>query len=64
MAYTVVITNPIVSKEVMRIETDNELLAMSEAAQLSRLHGIAVVYDPSNLEVARFRYGTEQLAKA
>ena len=64
MAYTVVITNPIVSKEVMRIETDNELLAMSEAAQLSRLHGVAIVYDSSNLEVARFRYGTEQLAKA
>ena len=64
MAYTVIVTNPIISREVMRIETDSELLALSEAAQLSRLHGVAIVYDSSNLEVARFRYGTEQLAKA
>ena len=64
MAYTVIVTNPIISREVMRIETDSESLALSEAAQLSRLHGIAIVYDSSNLEVARFRYGAEQLAKA
>ena len=64
MAYTVIVTNPIISREVMRIETDSEPLALSEAAQLSRLHGVAIVYDSSNLEVARFRYGTEQLAKA
>ena len=64
VAYTVIVTNPIIRTEVMRIETDNELLAVSEAAQLSKLHGVAIVYDSTNMEVARYRYGKEQLAKA
>jgi hypothetical protein len=63
--YTIRITNPIIGKEIMKIETDEYALALMEAAHLSRLHGIAEVYDNSaGLEVARFRYGVEEFNKA
>lgn len=63
--YTIKITNPIIGKEVMRIETDEFTLALMEAAHLSKLHGVAQVYDnSSNAEVARFKYGIEEVHKA
>jgi len=59
--YKVIIKNPILGQEVMRIETDDKTLALTEAANLSRLHGIALVYeDSSDVEIARFRYGSEE----
>jgi hypothetical protein len=58
--FVVIISNPIINNEVMRIETDNYALALSEAAYFSTRHGIASVVDnSSNVEVARFRYGAE-----
>ena len=58
--FVVIISNPIINKEVMRIETENYALAKSEAAYFSTRHGIASVVDSSsNAEVARFRYGAE-----
>jgi hypothetical protein len=58
--YTVKINNPIIAKEVMRIETDNYDVAASEAAHLSTRHGVATIYDNcSNSEVARYRYGVK-----
>ena len=64
MIYTIIIRNPIIGNEVMRIETDNELLAMTEAESLSRRHGIASVTDSSGVEIARFRYGKAEFARA
>ena len=64
MTYTIIIRNPIIGHEVMRIETDNERLAMDEAESLSRLHGIASVTDSSGVEIARFRYGAPEFARA
>jgi len=63
--YTIRIHNPIIDAEVMKVDTDNKDLALAEAAYLSVRHGIARVYDNSaNAEVARFRYGVEELASA
>ena len=62
--YTIIIRNPIIGHEVMRIETDNEALAMAEAESLSKRHGVASVRDGSDTEVARFRYGTSESAGA
>ena len=64
MTYTIIIRNPIIGHEVMRIETDNEPLAMAEAESLSRHHGVASVMNSSGVEVARFRYGTAEFARA
>ncbi len=64
MTYTIIIRNPIIGHEVMRIETDSEPLAMAEAESLSRHHGIASVMDGSGSEIARFRYGTAEFARA
>ena len=64
MAYTIIIRNPIIGHEVMRIETDNEPLAMMEAESLSRHHGIASVMDGAGIEIARFRYGAAEFARA
>jgi hypothetical protein len=62
--YTVRVKNPIIDQEIMKIETDDKTLAMMEAEYLSRRHGVAEVYDnSSNIEVARFRYGVEELSK-
>jgi hypothetical protein len=59
--YTVIVNNPIIGKEVMRIETDDYTLAALEAAHLSIRHGVARIYDnSSNREVARYRYGVEE----
>jgi len=64
MTYTIIIRNPIIGHEVMRIETDDERLAMDEAESLSRRHGIASVTDSSGVEIARFRYGAPEFARA
>lgn len=64
MTYTIIIRNPIMGNEVMRIETDSEPLAMAEAESLSRRHGIASVTDTSGDEIARFRYGKAEFARA
>ncbi|HEY7912275.1 MAG TPA: hypothetical protein VIG62_10230 [Blastocatellia bacterium] len=59
--YIIIVTNPIVAQEVMRVETDNRDLAMIEAAHLSSRHGVARVYEESeDREIACFRYGSEQ----
>ena len=63
MTYTIIIRNPIIGREVMRIETASEALAMSEAESLSRLHGMASVTDSSETEIARFRYGTAEFVR-
>jgi hypothetical protein len=56
--YTVRIINPIINQEIMKLETDDETLALMEAEYFSRRHGIAEVLDnSSNSQVARFRYG-------
>ncbi len=56
--FTVKIQNPIINSEVMQIETESFELAVTEAAYLSKLHGLATVRDnSSNREFARFRYG-------
>jgi hypothetical protein len=61
--FTVRVNNPIVETEVMVIQTDNEAIALSEAAYYSRRYGIARVYDDSlNREVARFRYGVAEVS--
>lgn len=58
--FVVIINNPIINKEVMRIETDNYGLAQAEAAYFSTRHGIASIFDKSSeAEVARFRYGAQ-----
>ena len=64
MTYTIIIRNPIIGHEVMRIETDDEPLAMMEAESLSRRHGIASVMDGAGVEIARFRYGAAEFARA
>ena len=64
MTYTIIIRNPIIGHEVMRIETDNEPLAMAEAESLSRRHGVASVTDGAGVEIARFRYGMAEFARA
>jgi hypothetical protein len=64
MSYTIIIRNPIIGHEVMRIETDSEPLAMAEAESLSRHHGVASVTDDSGAEIARFRYGKAEFARA
>jgi hypothetical protein len=62
--YTVRVRNPIIDQEVMKIETDDKTLAFMEAEYLSRRHGIAEVYDNSSKsEIARFKYGVEELHK-
>ncbi|HXG66488.1 MAG TPA: hypothetical protein VNO70_15420 [Blastocatellia bacterium] len=62
--YTVIIKNAIINKEVMRIETDNLDLALSEAQHMSRRQGNASVYDNSSqAEIARFRYGVEEFRR-
>ena len=49
----------------MKIETEDRLLALSEAAYYSKRHGVAEVFDTSsNIEVARFRYGVEENTQA
>ena len=59
--YTVRIRNPIIDREVMKIETEDRGLALSEAEYYSKRHGLAQVFDDSsNIEVARFRYGVEE----
>lgn len=56
--YTVVIKNPLIDREIMRIQTDNQNIALAEALYYSKLHGTAsVLSDASGEEVARFRYG-------
>ncbi|HEX8184107.1 MAG TPA: hypothetical protein VF747_05130 [Blastocatellia bacterium] len=48
----------------MKIETDDKTLALIEAEYFSKRHGVAEVYDnSSNNEVARFRYGVEELSR-
>ena len=64
MIYVVKVRNPIISQEVMRVETDNESLAMAEAESLSKRHGVASVYDAANVELARFRYGIAEFMQA
>jgi hypothetical protein len=64
MTYTIIIRNPIVGHEVMRVETDSEPLAMAEAESLSKHHGVASVTDASGAEIARFRYGKAEFARA
>jgi hypothetical protein len=60
--YTVRVRNPIIDQEIMKIETDDKTLALMEAEYYSRRHGVAEVYDNSSKsEVARFRYGVEEL---
>ncbi|HKP11464.1 MAG TPA: hypothetical protein VJZ91_05115 [Blastocatellia bacterium] len=63
MTYTIIIRNPIIGSEVMRVETDNEPLAMMEAESLSKRHGVASVMDGAGVEIARFRYGTAEFAR-
>ena len=63
MTYTIIIRNPIVGSEVMRVETDNEPLAMMEAESLSKRHGVASVVDGAGVEIARFRYGAAEFAR-
>ena len=59
--YTVRIKNPIINQEVMKIETEDQRLALGEAEYYSKRHGLAQVFDSSsNIEVARFRYGIEE----
>lgn len=56
--YTVVIKNPLIDREIMRIQTDNQNIALAEALHYSKLHGVASVYnDAAGEEVAQFRYG-------
>ena len=63
--YVVRVSNPIINQEVMKIETEDRLLALNEAEYYSKRHGIAEVFDmSSNIEVARFRYGVEENAQA
>ena len=64
MIYTIIIRNPIIGHEVMRIQTDDEGLAMMEAESLSRRHGVASVTDGAGIEIARFRYGAAEFARA
>jgi hypothetical protein len=64
MIYTIIIRNPIIGHEVMRIETDDEGLAMMEAESLSRRHGVASVTDGAGIEIARYRYGAAEFARA
>ncbi len=64
MIYTIIIRNPVIGHEVMRIETDDEALAMMEAESLSRRHGVASVTDGAGIEIARFRYGAAEFARA
>lgn len=60
--YTVVIKNPVIDREIMRMQTDSRNLALAEALHYSTLHGIASVYsDGSGEEVARFRYGAQAI---
>jgi hypothetical protein len=62
--YTVRVRNPIIDQEIMKIETDDKTLALIEAEYFSKRHGVAEVYDnSSNNEVARFRYGVEELSR-
>ena len=62
--YTVRVRNPIIGQEIMKIETDDKTLALMEAEYFSKRHGVAEVYDKtSNSEVARFRYGVEELSE-
>ena len=57
--FTVVIKNPLIDREIMRIQTDDRNIALAEALHYSKLHGTGSVYsDASGEEVARFRYGT------
>jgi hypothetical protein len=63
MTYRIIIRNPILGHEVMRIETDSEPLAMAEAESLSRRHGVASVMDGAGVEIARFRYGAAEFAR-
>ena len=59
--YTVRVRNPIIDQEIMKVETDDETLALMEAEYLSKRHGVAEVYDnSSNRAVARFKYGVRQ----
>ena len=63
--YMVRVSNPIINQEVMKIETEDRLLALNEAQYYSKRHGVAEVFDTSsNIEVARFRYGVEENTQA
>ena len=63
--YVVRVSNPIINQEVMKIETEDRLLALGEAEYYSKRHGIAEVFDiSSNTEVARFRYGVKESDQA
>ena len=64
VTFTIIIRNPIIGHEVMRIETDSEPLAMAEAESLSKQHGVASVIDGAGVEIARFRYGKAEFARA
>jgi hypothetical protein len=65
ITYTVRIKNPIINREVMKIETADRALALVEAEHYSKRHGVAQVFDnSSNVEVARFRYGVEEIIQA
>jgi hypothetical protein len=55
------VKNPIIDREMMKIETEIKEIALMEAALYSKRIGIATVVDnSSDTEIARFRYGVEE----
>lgn len=57
----IIVKNPIIDREIMRIETVDRGVALMEAQTLSSRHGVCVVYDTTvEVEIARFRYGREE----
>ena len=59
--YTVIVKNPIIDQEMMKIETEIKEIALMEAVLYSKRIGVASVVDnSSNTEIARFRYGVEE----